>query len=151
MRLKNVEPQDDFVLRLTWDNGVVQYADLSGLIRTSRQFKIFETEPEAFRAISIINWGHGVAWENGLDYSVENLALIAMEQETRSGSELIDAFKTRYGLTNDQLAQALGYSRNQIKNFRSGRSPVTYTVRRTVTDMMDRSALLYARLANRPN
>jgi plasmid maintenance system antidote protein VapI len=150
MRLKQVEAGDNFTLTLTWEDGTIQTADLSGLVRASRHFKIFAKDPEAFKFVAPINWGHGVGWDNGLDYSAENLGLIAAEQTDSSGRGLLNAFKEKYNLTNDQLAQALGYSRTQIKNFRSGTSPVTYPVRRAISDMMERSALLYARLADNP-
>ena len=150
MRLKQVEAGDNFTLTLTWEDGTIQTADLSGLVRASRHFRIFAKEPYAFKFVTPINWGHGVGWDNGLDYSAENLALIAAEQTDSSGRGLLNAFKEKYNLTNDQLAQALGYSRTQIKNFRSGTSPVTYPVRRAISDMMERSALLYARLADNP-
>ncbi|WP_420723323.1 MULTISPECIES: DUF2442 domain-containing protein [unclassified Hwanghaeella] len=148
MRLQNVKPLENFCLALTWEDGPTQVADLSGLVRASRHFNVFAKDPDAFKTVTTINWGHGVGWSNGLDFSAENLALIASEQSDRSGVTLLNAFKEKYNLTNDQMAQALGYSRTQIKNFRSGTSPVTYTVWRAVTDMMERSALLYARLAN---
>ncbi len=74
-----------FTLSLLWDSGFEQQVDLSGLIALSRHFAVFADDPDAFAKVGVINWGHGIAWENGLDYSVENLALIADEQADVDG------------------------------------------------------------------
>lgn len=74
-----------FTLSLLWDGGGEQETDLSGLISLSPHFAVFANDPEAFAKVRVINWGHGIAWENGLDYSVENLAGIADEQADVDG------------------------------------------------------------------
>jgi uncharacterized protein DUF2442 len=71
MRLEKIEPHDDFILRLYWENGPTQIADLSRLVRASRHFNVFAKDPDAFKTVTTINWGHGVGWSNGLDFSAE--------------------------------------------------------------------------------
>jgi hypothetical protein len=74
-RLENVTPGDaQFTLVLKWRNGTVQTVDLSGLIAESRHFRRFLDEPDTFHDVRVGNWGHGIAWSNGLDYSASNLS-----------------------------------------------------------------------------
>lgn len=77
-RLDDVKPGDGrFTLVLKWRDGTVQTVDLSGLVAGSRHFRRFLDEPGTFSDVRIVNWGHGIAWSNGLDYSAEYLARIA--------------------------------------------------------------------------
>jgi hypothetical protein len=130
MRLAKVEPGDGpFTLVLTWKDGTTQSVDLSGLVAGSRHFRRFSDEPGTFRDARVVNWGHGIAWPNGLDYSAENLARIAEEQEERDDREEFVAWQKAHGLTNEEAGAVLGYKKSQIKNFRSGQSKVPTSVR----------------------
>tara|TARA_R110000751_G_scaffold45831_1_gene103658 strand:+ start:429 stop:929 length:501 start_codon:yes stop_codon:yes gene_type:complete len=135
-----------FTLLLQWQTGTRQNADLSGLIALSRHFSIFADDPDAFAKVRIINWGHGIAWENGLDFSAENLARIADEQTDEDGRVLIEDFQKRFKLTNEQVGQALGYRVSQIKNFKSGHTVVSPAVRIALHTMKHDPTVLYARM-----
>jgi len=149
-RLNKVSPLSKtdapFGLSLTWADGRAQTVDLSGLITFSRHFKVFAKSPDAFTKVSVINWGHGIEWENGLDYSAENLARIADEQPEETGPKLIATFKKRFDLTNEQVGRALGYKKSQIKNFRSGVTRVNPAVRVAIRTMLNDPTVLYARM-----
>lgn len=136
-----------FTLSLTWNNGKKQTVDLSGLVAHSDRFRVFAEEPETFREVSVINWGHGIEWENGLDLSAESLAFIAAEQTGEDGRALIAEFQRRFHLTNEDIGLALGYKKSQIKNFKAGVSPVTPAVRVAVRAMLAQPAVFYARMA----
>lgn len=129
-RLVNVKPGDGpFVLDLTWSNGTTQCVDLSGLVVGSRHFRRFLQEPGTFRDARVVNWGHGIAWPNGLDYGAENLARIADEQEERDDRQAFVAWQETHGLTNEEAGAVLGYKKSQIKNFRSGESAIPVSVK----------------------
>ena len=129
-RLKDVEGGDaPFTLRLTWQDGSVQTADLSGLVAASAHFRRFADEPQAFLKVEVVNWGHGIAWANGLDYSAENLARIADEQSERDVREEFARWQHNHGLTNEEAGRVLGYKKSQIKNFRSGSSAIPTSVK----------------------
>ncbi|PKR54914.1 hypothetical protein COO20_05830 [Thalassospira marina] len=148
-RLESITVSEQpFTLVLQWQTGVRQNADLSGLIALSRHFSIFANDPEAFAKVRVINWGHGIEWENGLDFSAENLARIADEQAEEDGRVLIEGFQKRFKLTNEQVGQALGYRVSQIKNFKSGHTAVAPAVRIAIHTMEHEPAVLYARMKN---
>ena len=140
--------EQPFTLLLQWQTGTQQNADLSGLVDLSRHFSIFANDPAAFAKVRIINWGHGIAWENGLDFSAENLASIADEQTDEDGRVLIEDFQKRFKLTNEQVGQALGYRVSQIKNFKSGHTAVAPAVRIAIHTMEHEPTVLYARMKN---
>jgi len=128
-RLKDVKPGDErFTLVLEWRDGTAQTVDLSGLVAGSRHFHRFVDEPGTFRDARVINWGHGIEWPNGLDYSAENLAQIAGEQEDGDDREAFVAWQTVHRLTNEEAGAILGYKKSQIKNFRSGEANIPVSV-----------------------
>jgi len=117
-----------FTLRLEWDDGSQQDADLSGLISRSRHFGAFKDDPQAFARVKVANWGHGVEWENGLDYAAQNLAHIADEQQDMD-AEAFKAWQDALDLSNPEAGEVLGYKLAQIKNFRSGDAKIPVAVR----------------------
>lgn len=148
-RLAQVSSVEPYRLNLTWEDGTSQTADLAGLIALSRHFKVFATDPTAFAKVRVVNWGHGLEWENGLDYSAENIKRIADEQQTIDSVKLLCDFQDRFGLTNAQAGRALGYKVSQIKNFRSGTSRISHSVQVAINAMMENPVLLYAQFTSK--
>jgi len=148
MRLADVKALDGFVLELEWTDGHKNRADLSGLVMASKHFRTFADTPGDFKAVEVINWGDGIAWENGLDYSAENLLRIATMQAQHDDRTEIRDFQARFNLTNDQAGKALGYKVSQIKNFRSGHNPLPTSVRVAIRTMEEDPTILYAALAS---
>lgn len=144
-RLSTVTPSGEaFVLTLTWEDGSQQTANLSGLVNFSRHFKTFSGDPDSFNQVSVINWGHGIEWENGLDYSAENLARIANEQLDENDQTLIKDFQNQFKLTNEQTGQALGYKKSQIKNFKAGTTSLKPSTRIAIRTMIENPTVLHA-------
>lgn len=147
-RLSKITPSDEpFVLTLIWEDGSQQTANLSGLVNFSRHFIAFSGDPASFNKVSIINWGHGIEWENGLDYSAENLARIANEQLDEDDQILIKEFQSQFKLTNEQTGQALGYKKSQIKNFKAGTTSLKPSTRIAIHTMIDNPTVLHAIMA----
>ncbi|MEQ9491814.1 MAG: DUF2442 domain-containing protein [Alphaproteobacteria bacterium] len=148
-RLKDIAVCSDnpFALSLEWDDGHIERADLSGLVAANRHFRRFENNPEDFSKVRVINWGHGVEWQNGLDYSAENLARIASEQQTHDGRKVLSDFMSTFHLTAEGVARALGYSTSQIKNFKSRTSSLPSSARLAIQAMQENPTILYSRLA----
>ena len=140
-RLRRVSPgEEPFTLRLEWRDGREQMVDLTGLVARSLHFRVFAKNQDAFRAVNVINWGDGVGWDNGLDYAAENLARIAEEQSGMTEEDFVE-WQTSLELSNQEAADALGYSLSRIKNFRSG-APIPTAVQIACRTMLrDPSAL----------
>ena len=111
-RLQGVRPGDgQFSLVLSWRDGTEQAVDLSGLVAGSRHFHRFVDEPGTFRDARVVNWGHGIDWPNGLDYSAENLARIADAQAEQDDKDAFVAWQAAHRLTNEEAGTILGYKK----------------------------------------
>ena len=146
-RLKKVRPAGRFALELEWRDGRKQRADLAGLVAASRHFRRFAEHPAEFAQVAAVNWGHGIAWKNGLDYAAENLARIADEQAEASGAEEIKRFQEHFELTNAEAGAVFGYKPSQIKNFRSGAWAVPKPVLIALREMRRDPTLFHAHFA----
>jgi len=143
-RLKKVKPRPNvYTLHLTWDDGRKQTANLTGLINRSKHFRVFLDDPDAFEKVSVINWGDGVGWENGLDYAADNLGRIADEQEQWDAKQF-RVWQKALELSNQETADVLGYGIGQIKNFRSGKARIPVTVSTTCRTLGADKAIFFA-------
>jgi len=79
--------EKSLTLNLVWANGAQDTVDLTGLIRRSQHFKVFAENPETFCDMSVTEFGGGVEWKNGLDYSAVSLKLLADKQRLTSGTK----------------------------------------------------------------
>ena len=144
-RLQGVGPGDgQFSLVLSWRDGTEQAVDLSGLVAGSRHFHRFVDEPGTFRDARVVNWGHGIAWPNGLDYSAENLARIADAQAEQDDKDAFVAWQAAHRLTNEEAGAILGYKNSQIKNFRSGEARVPASVKIAMHALASDPTLFFA-------
>jgi len=138
-RITGVKARDRFRLAVTWDDGKKATADLTGLVHRSGHFKVFVEHPEAFRKVRPVEWGSGIEWENGLDFSSESLRMIADEQKPMRPKDFKDTIE-RLDLNYDEVANILGCSVKTIRNYRTtGFSeelpqPWAATLRRCETD-----------------
>ena len=129
------------ILIVKWDDGRSDTIDLTGVIARSRHFGPLE-DLELFRQVEIINHGDAIAWPNGLDYGADTLRTVADEQSIMGAAEFREAQK-KMKLSNQELADVLGYSLAQIKNFRAG-TPVPVAVQIAVRALLARRSVLAA-------
>jgi len=79
-RIKSVRPgKAPWTLDVVWKDGSRGRVDLTGLVHRSRHFREFLEEPLAFRKVKVVDWGAGIGWENGLNYSADTLKSIPAE------------------------------------------------------------------------
>jgi hypothetical protein len=118
-------------LDVVWNNGTRDRVDLTGLVYRSRHFRRFLGEPKAFRKVKVVDWGAGIGWDNGLDYSADTLKTMADEQRELSGSEL-KAFEAANNLNTSETAALLDVSERTIRAYRAARRlprPVAHALR----------------------
>jgi hypothetical protein len=75
-----------WTLNVVWADGEKSRVDLTGLIHRSRHFRAFLDDPAGFRRVGVTEWGSGIEWENGLDYSADTLRIVADEQRRNTRS-----------------------------------------------------------------
>jgi len=86
MRIQSVEIETPFIVWLTLADGRRLRVDLNGFIHRTPAFNCFLDDPEAFRHVTVGDWGYTLVWENGLDMPLPNLVAIAEKQAVSSGT-----------------------------------------------------------------
>lgn len=137
-RLKSVKAAkaQPFVLNTTWDDGTKATIDLTGLVHSFKPFQVFIDDPKSFATVQMVDWGSGIEWSNGLDYSAHSLRLIADEQRAMTGKEFEAIWKT-LGVNAEELALILGVSTRTVRDARQSTIlPPTWgaMMRRCATD-----------------
>ena len=125
-----------FSLTVTWDNGKKSTVDLTGLVHRSRHFQVFIGDPVAFRKVSVVNFGSGIGWANGLDYAAETLKLLANEQRPLGGDYLVE-FQARYDLNVAETAHLLRIAERTVRAYRTAAelpAPIAISLRRMDSD-----------------
>lgn len=104
-------------LKVEWSDGGKSKVDLTGLVHRSRHFRVFADDPEAFRRVKPDEFGTGIEWDNGLDYSARTLRALADDQRPVPGRYLAK-FEAVHGLNTDETAKLLNVTPRTIKNWR---------------------------------
>lgn len=135
-RVKSVSSAKHFALNIEWQDGSRSKADLTGLVHSSRHFGRFATDMAAFRKVRPDEFGTGIEWENGLDYSAAALKTLADEQKPMSGASLV-RFETSRGLNTHETACLFSVTDRTIQTLRkSPQLPAQFAIalRRFETD-----------------
>lgn len=145
---------EPFVLTVTWAGGETDRVDLTGLIARSPHFRVFETDPDAFRNVAVADWGYTVEWANGLDWPAPNLKRLADEQRPVTGDD-VRRWQDEQGLSNQEVADILGVTVKTFKNWRAvkaGAIPPTAqrSIRHFMVDPLALVAHYRPRRAGRP-
>ncbi|HUY03609.1 MAG TPA: hypothetical protein VMV33_10005 [Rhodocyclaceae bacterium] len=106
-----------WTLAVTWADGSRSNVDLTGLIHTSRHFRVFLAEPAAFKKVGPVGHGSGIAWDNGLDYAAATLRTLAREQSPMTGADLVD-FERAHGLNTAETAALLDMAERTVRSCR---------------------------------
>jgi hypothetical protein len=72
-RVKEVKALSDFILLLTFENGIVKRYDVKGLLNKFEAFRAFTTTPALFSLVKVDQGGYGVVWNDELDISCNEL------------------------------------------------------------------------------
>lgn len=157
LRVKSVSAgEPPLTLSIVWNDGRRDDVDLSGLVARSRHFGVFADDPEAFRDVTVADWGYTVEWGNGLDWPAPNLRLLADEQRTVTGADLV-SWQKDAGLSNQETADVLGVDIKTVKNWRVAgfrHKPLPMTAQWSVRHLIQEPLALFAhfrpRRAGRP-
>jgi hypothetical protein len=107
-----------WTLDVVWKDGSRDSVDLTGLVYRSRHFRQFIDEPSAFRKVKVVDWGAGIAWDNGLDYSAATLRTIAKEQQPLGGKDLV-SFERTNKLNSAETAALFDVSERTLRDYRA--------------------------------
>lgn len=112
-----VAGKQPFVLTVTWSDGSVSRVDMTGLVHRSRHFGVFKDDLAAFRKVRPANYGSGIGWANGLDYSASTLRTLADEQASLSGADLA-RFSKKFDLNTAEIAAILQIAERTVRAYK---------------------------------
>jgi hypothetical protein len=104
-------------LDVIWNDGTKSRIDMTGLVHSSRHFKVFAQDAAAFRCVKPVGYGTGIGWENGLDYSAATLRTLAQQQQTLSGKHLSE-FEARHDLNTAETAALFDVAERTVRSYR---------------------------------
>ena len=116
-RIKSVSAdRASLTLKVEWADGRKSKIDLTGLVHSSRHFNAFASDHEAFRMVRVDEFGTGIEWDNGVDYSAATLSQMAVEQRRVTGKDL-RGFTERYKLNVEETAALLDVTPKTVRNY----------------------------------
>ena len=72
-KIKTVEPLDNFILYITFENDIKKYYDLKLLFDKWQEFKILQDNIKIFSNVKVDNGGYGISWNEEIDISCNEL------------------------------------------------------------------------------
>jgi hypothetical protein len=129
-RLKEVKPLDGYRLRLVFVNGVVYTVDCSLFIKESRQLAPLQDRALFGTATVIPGEGWAVEWPCcDIQIGADTLWLDALAQNAPDESTRFFAgWRSKYGLSLKQAADALGLTTRTISAYSTGARPIPKAV-----------------------
>jgi hypothetical protein len=118
-RVKSVTAaKKGLVLDVVWSDNRKSRVDLTGLVHRSKHFRAFIDDLKAFQSVAPVNFGSGIGWANGLDYSASTLQTMAEEQRPMKGKDLT-AFEQKYDLNTAELAALLEIAERTVRAYKT--------------------------------
>lgn len=144
--VKTVKGSANYILAIEWTDGTKSRVDMSAVIERFKPFAPLADVNE-FKAVEPINYGQGIGWANGLDYSADNLARMARTQKAVVKGMSAAYFRTwqvNANLTNEIAASVLGMKTRQIIKYRKGDANIPMPVQMTIHRFEEEPGLLNA-------
>lgn len=72
-KVQDVKPLDNFILLVTFENGVQKHYDVKPLFEKWNTFKALITNSGLFKNVKVDNGGYGIYWNDDIDLSCNEL------------------------------------------------------------------------------
>lgn len=111
-KVKKVTPLKDYKLSVVFSEGVTKIYDVSKLISTIEDFKIFIDDPKEFYNVSVDVGGYGIVWNDDLDLSCDELWENGVQVKTPFDKLMAFSDATLlWGLSESTLRKAVSYGK----------------------------------------
>ena len=80
-KVKTVKPLENYLLLVTFQNGITKKYDLKPLFEKWRIFKDLDNIPGLFETVKVDNGGYGIYWNDYIDLSCNELWYNGIEIE----------------------------------------------------------------------
>ena len=113
-------------LRLVWNDGTVVLLEGRAALGDALYRKL--AADGAFTAVTLGDWGHGLAWPSGDEVGADSLWLETLSAQGRDDVRAFVEWRLRNGLSLSKAAEALGISRRMVAYYANGEKIVPRTV-----------------------
>lgn len=72
-KVKSIEPLDNFILYITFENGVKKYYDLKLIFDKWQEFRVLQNNNVLFSNVKVDAGGYGISWNSDIDLSCNEL------------------------------------------------------------------------------
>ncbi len=141
-KIVSVKPVENFVLRVSFQNGIEKLYDIRTLYPVFSQFEVFETDEDLFCKVQVDVGGYGISWNDDLDLAAEDIweyGIEVNEKEADITNLLADnLIKARciVGMTQKQLSESTGIYQADISKIERGlANPSLSTLKRLADGM----------------
>ena len=121
-RAIQVEPLEDYCLKIKWDTGETLSVDLGERIKKNFSLKGL-LDPKIFSKVHIADQGTTIEWMDA-EFGADNVYAWSREQGGGTSHEMFFSWMNRNGLNLDSASSALGMSRRMIAYYRCGRKNI---------------------------
>jgi len=137
-RIEKVNPTENFVVLVTFQDGVEKMYDIKPLFAKYPQFLLLKTEHGLFEKVNVDVGGYGISWNDELDLGADE---IWYHGKTTGSVHEIDAIsqlgvnfaraRTLAGITQKELAEKVHIYQGDISKFERGNAnPSVQTLQR---------------------
>lgn len=126
-RIKSVQPMKNFILLVSFKNGVEKTYNIRNLYTIFPQFKIFESDEELFKQVRVDIGGYGISWNDDLDLDAEDIWEYGVETGNKKETDTITALaenlikaRDTAGMTQKQLSEITGIYQADISRIERG-------------------------------
>ncbi len=116
--ITSVEPLGAGWLRLVWSDKTTADIDLSDTLK-QRPFAALRDAQE-FATMQIGDWGHGLAWNCGVEIGADSLWLETLSATGHGDVRQFLEWRSRNGLSLAKAAEVLGISRRSVAYYSNG-------------------------------
>lgn len=141
-KIVSVKAMENFVLLVSFQNGIEKTYDMRTLYPIFPQFEVFENDVNLFNRVQVDMGGYGISWNDDLDLNAEDI----WEDGIEVGKKDIDVIsllaenltKAREiaGMTQKQLSESTGIYQADISKIERGlANPSLSTLKRLADGM----------------
>ncbi|WBF67586.1 DUF2442 domain-containing protein [Desulfovibrio subterraneus] len=128
--IADVKAEKPYVARVTWDNGITAFIDLTDWLNKSRWFAPVLENPAVWSTIRPGGWGGYIEWE-GCEMEVPSSTLWRLHLEQAGEAmrrEEFEAWMQRHKLSLTRASETLGLSRRMVTYYKTGEKIIPRTV-----------------------
>ena len=128
-RIKNIVALNDYILSVTFQNGIVKEFDLKKYLTLFPQLELLTKDIELYKQVKVDAGGYGISWNDELDLDAEDIWESGVQKSDFKEITVTDLVavklmeaRDKKGITQKQLAERTGIYQADISKIERGLS-----------------------------